>query len=508
MFERGAKFSEAVKKQPQAKKGTNKAKATRKAGTTRPGKENVVGVDALELISKRRTIPPYEFFKHAEEWEIPPYKIELAKSGRSKCTGARGDAKSTSLTYCKNMNLGAFLGASCACASKASRKSRTNKIVVSHEFGTIAQSSIRIGMMDASTGEYGRFRHLACWRVPKAVWLALPQVPGSVDYTETEFLRCLTSMNECIFCGFDDLCELDRLLVARQSMDQSMWASFQDKKFVALRAANLPSNTEATQNLASSKDGDTADGIVPRAKSKKSKASKGGKHRKAAVLLKSSDEATVKNDRETPPSKIRIPQPHIDGAIARTLCKPDQSSRPLTFVLTGTFQDLGGGIGLCQGKEMAQKLIERFGGVVRSAVSGKTDVLLVGEDPGVGKLSAARAREKIKIWNLEHVLDIIHGRTIQNKPLRVEAFSAGFRGNSLAYGKTKIELDALRFGGSDIATPTETKVLPSSKSRAKEAPEQLPAPTPKAKKSKKRAISGSTEVRRSSRRCIATHTNE
>lgn len=53
-----------------------------------------------------------------------------------------------------------------------------------------------------------------------------------------------------------------------------------------------------------------------------------------------------------------------------------------SFVITGEPDDYG--------KDGAKEIIEAFGGVVRGAVSGKTDYLLVGEYAGEKKLEKAR----------------------------------------------------------------------------------------------------------------------
>ena len=53
-----------------------------------------------------------------------------------------------------------------------------------------------------------------------------------------------------------------------------------------------------------------------------------------------------------------------------------------TFVLTGEPDGYG--------REGTEELIQKFGGVVRGAVSGKTNYLIVGEDPGKRKLEKAR----------------------------------------------------------------------------------------------------------------------
>ena len=60
--------------------------------------------------------------------------------------------------------------------------------------------------------------------------------------------------------------------------------------------------------------------------------------------------------------------------------------------MTGVFPETGGGAGLSYGKESMKKLLTQFGARVTGSVSGKTDLLLVGKEPGMGKVSEARRR--------------------------------------------------------------------------------------------------------------------
>ena len=73
-----------------------------------------------------------------------------------------------------------------------------------------------------------------------------------------------------------------------------------------------------------------------------------------------------------------------------------------TFVMTGTFPDLGGGEGLDLGKLTAKKMMQSFGARVTSAVSGKTSFVLVGKAPGAKKLEAAE-KKGVKIVSLEQL---------------------------------------------------------------------------------------------------------
>jgi hypothetical protein len=66
----------------------------------------------------------YEYYEAAAEEEVPGYRVELARSGRSKC--AKCD-------------------------------------------GCIERGSPRVGSLDKVAGTYGRWNHLGCWRVPVKV---------------------------------------------------------------------------------------------------------------------------------------------------------------------------------------------------------------------------------------------------------------------------------------------------------------------------------------------------
>lgn len=84
-------------------------------------------------------------------------------------------------------------------------------------------------------------------------------------------------------------------------------------------------------------------------------------------------------------SKFQMPKPGQNGAIAGVFDGQ-------TMVLTGLFPEVGGGTGLNLGKEKMKSLIENFGGRVTGSVSGKTDFLVVGKDPGASKVSKASAK--------------------------------------------------------------------------------------------------------------------
>uniref|UniRef100_A0A7S0N4Q4 Uncharacterized protein n=1 Tax=Pyramimonas obovata TaxID=1411642 RepID=A0A7S0N4Q4_9CHLO len=94
-----------------------------------------------------------------------------------------------------------------------------------------------------------------------------------------------------------------------------------------------------------------------------------------------------------------MPVPGVDA--------PRGTLNGMTVVLTGVFPEVGGGAGLNLGKDRTKAMIERFGGKVTGSVSGRTDVLLVGAEPGFSKVSQARSRPKIRLMSIPDMRDAL-----------------------------------------------------------------------------------------------------
>lgn len=82
-----------------------------------------------------RNFPSWDFYQAASEEPVPLYRVELAKSDRSKCAAKGSAAKCFS--------------------DKADL--------------LITKGSIRIGSLNDVSGSYGRWIHLECWRIPSKV---------------------------------------------------------------------------------------------------------------------------------------------------------------------------------------------------------------------------------------------------------------------------------------------------------------------------------------------------
>jgi NAD-dependent DNA ligase len=120
-----------------------------------------------------------------------------------------------------------------------------------------------------------------------------------------------------------------------------------------------------------------------------------------------------------------VPRPGRDGALANSLAGK-------TFVLTGLFPEVGGGAGLSLGKERVKSMIADFGGRVTSAISGKTDYLVVGKEPGRSKVGKARDKDNVELVEIGDIQGMVRGNMIGERgELVIDDFSAGWHGNAL-----------------------------------------------------------------------------
>jgi hypothetical protein len=249
----------------------------------------------------------------------------------------------------------------------------------------IQRDVVRIGSLDEKSGSHCRWVHLDCWRVPSKVWLGVPD-PEECDDPKM-FEHALLSMNEVLLSGVSELSPENKKGFIEHVMDKKNWAKLVKRK---------PKNKE---------DGD---GVL-------------------TEVEKQEKKAVVVHGKHKPGQVFVVPVPGRNGALANML----EGKR---VVLTGTFPEVGGGAALNLGKEKVKKMIEAFGGKVTGAVSGKTDILIVGKNPGLSKVSQSKTRG-IQLIALKDMKEAIEGGRLEGapRPGAITNFSSGYGGrNGLA----------------------------------------------------------------------------
>ena len=330
---------------------------------------------------ERNFTPSYDFYSEMAKEPTPIYKVELAKSSRSQCSSEKN----------------------------ASAKKCTPK---GSEGAFIEKGSIRFGSLDKLSGTYTRWRHIACWRVPTAVWIGLPQ-RNSSNFTEAEVEKALCGMNEVVFTGFSDLPKEDKAIVISYIMDTNNWSRGTHRKPTDIQSEPVGSPFTSP----------------------------------SAIVIASSNVTIVTSKR-----LFAAPVPGRNGATALSLVGK-------TVVLTGVFPEVGGGAGLNLGKDRLKLIVNSFGGRVTSKVSGNTDILIVGKEPGAKKVMDARSNGRVKMISVQDLkLALESGQHFDNyvpSALLIENFSGGYMGNSITNRLSAAEVDFAREGSSSTMRLTE-----------------------------------------------------
>lgn len=272
----------------------------------------------------------------------------------------------------------------------------------------IPKGALRAGRLEHQTGTYTNWTHLDCWRVPYRVWAYF------TDLADADLvLAQLLELDQVLLTGITVLDEAEQAFVVAHVMDKSHWArKTKASKPPPCRAVLLADVAlkEAVEQVAAANTTSMA----------------------VATAVPSSSDVGLPSERGMVlhgKQHFVIPRPGVDGAV------PD-SLQGITFVCTGVFPEVGGGLGLSLGKDRVKAMIESFGGVVRSAVSGKTAYLVVGKEPGTSKVGEAQRRQ-IPMLDLMQLQKFLLGKveTLENAPLPViRSFSAGFTGRRIMDG--------------------------------------------------------------------------
>ena len=544
--------------------------------------------------------PGPEFYENMREnINVPLYRVEIARSDRSIChkaapkdgvrervSGYKGSCRFGLGEICHPVpetppvDVGAAIGDGTGKEGPAPKKKRGRpaKPKPKPPHGStltgdayvdwavkIPMDGVRVGSIDPVSGNYARWSHVECWRVPSKIHQGLPNPHVTPD--PAEFERALLSMNDVLFCGFDELTVERRARVVAAFMDTSSWASGGTLKVAPVAEADVVAAdeeivAETKKRTRGRPKKDTAKEPAltgkKRARATFAAAEKAGKAKEATAgkkwtveevlsVLEAAERARPKPEPEpevevieildepvkkgkvktepvvkteaeidwasvhaemqakvaghvkkdpapvpvdqkpgkvkpgkVKPGKVKKEpavmkkEPVVTAAVAVVKPKKQKPNgggfivpRPSaglavanvlagkTVVLTGVFPQLGGGQGLDLGKGRARAMIESFGGRVTSAVSGKTDVLLVGTDPGMSKVSKARGQPGCMVVSLEKMCELLHAGYMLpdkgsseaeelTKTTKITSFSAGYQlkggPNSLALKATPAQL--------------------------------------------------------------------
>ena len=511
--------------------------------------------------------PGPEFYENMREnINVPLYRVEIARSDRSIChkaapkdgireriSGYKGSCRFGLGEICHPVpetppvDVGAAIGDGTGKEGPAPKKKRgrPSKAKPKPPHGStltgdayvdwavkIPMDGVRVGSIDPVSGNYARWSHVECWRVPSKIHQGLPNPHVTPD--PAEFERALLSMNDVLFCGFDELTVERRARVVAAFMDTSSWASGGTLKVAPVAEADVVAAdeeivAETKKRTRGRPKKDTAKEPAltgkKRARATFAAAEKAGKAKEAAAgkkwtveevlsVLEAAERArpkpepepevevieildepvkkgkvkkepVVKTEADQKPGKVKPgkvkkepavmkKEPVVTAAVAVVKPKKQKPNgggfivpRPdtglavanmlagKTVVLTGVFPQLGGGQGLDLGKGRARAMIESFGGRVTGAVSGKTDVLLVGTDPGMSKVSKARGQPGCMVVSLEKMCELLHAGYMLpdkgsseaeelTKTTKITSFSAGYQlkggPNSLALKATPAQL--------------------------------------------------------------------
>ena len=280
-------------------------------------------------------------------------------------------------------------------------------------------------LVQFQSGAYGGWKHLRCWRVPSKVWKGLPEPTDDAKHDFEAFSVALTRMEDTVLCGFTELQMSDQRLFVEHLRDKDEnWAREVNRK-APVPMLPAPPVPQALQGMKQGRD-----------------SSQKSSTEATSVDPVASSDALVKQSTAVVESKrvFVIPKPGENGASSET------ALQGTTFVLTGTFPEIGGGGGLDLGKAKARAMIEAFGGRVTGSVSGKTNVLLVGKDPGMSKVNKARRQPSktvlASIRDIKEGLDAglesfeefdIYKSHHGGETMKIESFSAGYHTNRGGY---------------------------------------------------------------------------
>ena len=259
---------------------------------------------------------------------------------------------------------------------------------------------------------YGRWHHIECWRIPASIWLALPDADKCHD--AKRFEAALVEMQQLAFCGFTDLSPEHKQEFVAHCMNKAHYAKANKNSKAYNDGVDSPepsrASTGSADTLVDAGSMPDARGAVPMSAS-------------PSALALYVPPAAAQLELAARGDRFVLPRPGVNGAQHGALNNK-------TFVLTGIFPEVGGGVGLNLGKDRVKAMIESFGGRVTSAISGVTNVVLVGAEPGAVSVKKARERgiQMPDIQGLKLALETAGASLAIAPPARITSYSKGYGG--------------------------------------------------------------------------------
>ena len=119
-------------------------------------------MSAYDVDFSNMETPSWKFYEEAAEETVPTYRVELAKSNRSKCK-ASGRAKK-----CRE-GLPVVFATAGSSDDHCGAANITDLIDPTKPPELIDKNELRVGSINEQSGTYSRWVHLRCWRVPYKV---------------------------------------------------------------------------------------------------------------------------------------------------------------------------------------------------------------------------------------------------------------------------------------------------------------------------------------------------
>lgn len=336
---------------------------------------------------------------------------------------------------------------------------------------------------------YGRWHHIDCWRIPASIWLALPD--PDVCKVAQRFEAAIIEMQQIAICGFSDLSPEHKQEFVAHCMDKKHYAKA-TKNSKAYNAEDSDAEDSARTSASATSTAASSAASGGRSAPATSSASFGAAQMQAPSPAQHSSTSALALYAPPPTTQLSasagqggcflMPRPGVNDALKNAF-------HGKTFVLTGIFPEVGGGTGLNLGKDKVKARIESFGGRVTASVSGRTNYLLIGAEPGESKVSAARERgiPTPDIQGLKLTLETRGAALEHAAPARITSLSTGYKDNGLGWIsheqlKSASGNDAYAGGGAAAGSGKAKKKRAAAKSEAHKPPKapKLPCVSKKA----------------------------